>query len=212
VLPEGANEAECLWNPERPAVGLPAGSRRRTRSLDTFGDTKLYDAVLERLFQHTAKSSDPEVDLRYTNGSDGETEMQIVVHKLQNSGFQLETWYIPTGTPNVWHQLAALAVSHPTMGMADLANLIQLARESLGAPPASALAKLMDQANSISVPISVPNTIAVDATEYTMSAHSYVESVNVVLVGPPNASQSRSPMIRWMGRVRAAVEEELRPH
>lgn len=187
-----------------------AFGQARGQNASAFADAKLYDAVLDRLFQHDVQPGVAEIQLRYTYCDVG--EMQIVVHKLTNSDFQLEVWYLPPGTPNVWNQLAQLTSSNHTLNAESAAASIRMNRKTVTANNSTALAKLFDEANSLSIPLLNQNTIALDGMAYGIAVRSISEYMSLTLQGPQHSDESKSQLIRWMGQVRFSIELELKEH
>jgi hypothetical protein len=173
-----------------------------------FADTKLYDAVLDRLFQHDVQPGSPEIQLRYTYCDVG--EMQIVVRKLKNSDFQLDVWYLPPDAASVWNQLAQLTSSNHTLNVEAAAASIRTSRKMVTARNSTSLAKLFDEASLLSIPLLNQNTISLDGMAYGSAVRSISEDMSLTLQGPQHSDESNSQMIRWMGNVRSSVEPELK--
>lgn len=182
----------------------------RAQNTSAFADTKLYDAVLDRLFQHDVQAGSPEVQLRYTYCDVG--EMQIVVRKLKNSDFRLDISYLPPGASNVWNQLAQLTDSNPKLTADAAVASIRMIRRTVIIQNGTALAKLLDDASSLSIPLLHQNTIALDGMAYGIAARSISEDLSLTLQGPQHSGESNNQLIRWMGQVRSNVETELKEH
>src|SRR5580698_816020 len=175
-----------------------------------FADTKLYDAVLDRLFQHDVQVGSPEVQLRYTYCDVG--EMQIVLHKLKNSDFRLDVSYLPPGASNVWNQLAQLTNSNSKLTADAGAASIRMIRRTVTIQSATALNKLLDESSSLSIPLLYQNTIALDGMAYGVAVRSISEDLSLTLQGPQHSDESKNQLIRWMGQVRLDVEPALKEH
>ncbi len=175
-----------------------------------FADTKLYDAVLDRLFQHDVQAGSPEVQLRYTYCDVG--EMQIVVRRLKNSDFLLDISYLPPGASNVWNQLAQLTNSNPKLTADTAVASIRMIRRTVTIQSATAFAKLLDESSSLSIRLLHQNTIALDGMAYAIAVRSISEDLNLTLQGPQHSDESNNQLIRWMGQVRFGVEPELKEH
>lgn len=180
----------------------------RGQSPAAFADAKLYDAVVERLFQHDVRAGSSEIQLRYTYCDAG--EMQIVVHKLKDSEFQLDVWRVPPGFPSVWNQLAQLVSSKPTLSADTAVALIKMSREAVVVRSSTTLAKLLESADSLSIPFLVKsNVVTLDGMAYGLAARSISEDLTLTLQGPQHAEESENQMIRWMGQIRSNSEQQL---
>lgn len=182
----------------------------RGQDSSAFADTRLYDAVLERLFQYDVQPGSSEVQLRYTYCDAG--EMQVVIHKLGNSDFRLDIWYVMAGFPNIWNQLAHLIQSNPTLNADNAIRLIKINHKTVVAHNTTALAALIGKASSLSIHLLNPSTVTLDGMAYGLSVRSIAEDVNVVLQGPQQADKSNNQLIRWMGQVRSSIEQEVKEH
>jgi hypothetical protein len=180
----------------------------KAQNPSAFADTKLYDAVLDRLFQHDVQTGSPEIQLRYTYCDVG--EMQIVVRKLKSSDFQLDILYLPPGASNVWNQLAQLINSKPKLTANAAAVSIRMIRRTITIQNTTALAKLLDESGSLSIPLLHQNTITLDGMAYGIAVRSISEDMSLTLQGPQHSDESNSQLIRWMGRVRLGVESDLK--
>jgi hypothetical protein len=136
--------------------------------------------------------------------------MQIVVHKLKNSDFQLDVWYLPPGAPSIWNQLAELAKSNPALTADAAAASMKMSRKTVTAPSSSGLAKLLDKTSLLSIPLLNQNTITLDGMAYGITVRSTTEDMNLTLQGPQHSDESSSELIRWMGQVRSSVEAEFK--
>jgi hypothetical protein len=180
----------------------------RGQDSTAFADTKLYDAVLDRLFQHDVRPGSSEIQLRYTYCDRG--EMQVVIHKLKNSDFSLDVWYVATGSPNIWRQLAGLIQSNRTLTSETAASLVKINHKAVVAPSGTALGALLDKADSLSIRLLNHSTVTLDGMAYGISIRSISEDASLTFQGPQQAEQSDSQLIRWMGQVRSGLEPELR--
>lgn len=178
------------------------------QSASAFADTKLYDAVLDRLFEHSIQLGSPEVKLRYTYCDLG--EMQIVIRRLKNSDFQLDLWYLSPGVPNVWNQLAQLTSSNHKLNAEAAAASIKMNRKMLDVGKSTALAELLDGAGLVSIPLLNQNTVTLDGMAYGVAVRSTSENLTLTLQGPQHSEESNSQMIRWMGKVRSSIEPGLK--
>ena len=138
--------------------------------------------------------------------------MQIVVRKLKNSDFRLDISYLPPGASNVWNQLAQLTDSNPKLTADAAVASIRMIRRTVIIQNGTALAKLLDDASSLSIPLLHQNTIALDGMAYGIAARSISEDLSLTLQGPQHSGESNNQLIRWMGQVRSNVETELKEH
>lgn len=188
--------------------GLFAFGIAKGQDASAFADTKLYDAVLDRLFQHDVRPGSSEIQLRYAYCDKG--EMQIVIHKLRNSDFSLEVWYVAADSPNVWKQVAELVKPNRTMSPESAANLIKINHKTVVARNGTSLGALLDKADSLSISLLNPSTVTLDGMAYTISIRSISEDASLTFQGPQQSEQSNSQLIRWMGQVRLSVESEIK--
>jgi hypothetical protein len=182
----------------------------RAQNPSPFGDTKLYDAVLDRLFQHDVQPGVPEIQLRYTSCDVG--EMQIVVRRLENSDFRADISRLPPGASNVWHQLAQLTNSNSKLTAAAAVASIRVIRRTVTIQNGTSLAKLLDASSSLSTPLLYPKTITLDGMEYGIAVRSISADLSLTLEGPQHSDDSNNQLIRWMGQVRFGVEAKLKEH
>jgi hypothetical protein len=169
-----------------------------------FADAKLYDEVVERLFQHDVRPGTPEIQLRYTYCDAG--EMQIVIHKMKDSRLQVDVWHVPTGSPNVWNQLARLVTSKPTLSTEAAVALIKMSRYTVIVSSSTTLARLVESADSLSIPLLASSRVTLDGMAYGLAVRSISEDLTLTLQGPQQAEHSESQMIRWMGQMRSNSE------
>jgi hypothetical protein len=184
------------------AIGIARG-----QDASAFADTKLYDAVLDRLFQHDVLPGSSEIQLRYAYCDKG--EMQIVIHKVRNSDFSLEVWYV-ADSPNVWKQLAGLVQPNRTLTPESAASLIKINHKTVVARSSTTLGVSLDKAASLSIPLLNPSTVTLDGMAYAISIRSISEDASLTFQGPQQAEQSDNQLIRWMGQVRLSVESEIK--
>ena len=151
----------------------------RGQNASAFADTKLYDTVLDRLFQHDVQPGSAEIQLRYTYCDVG--EMQIIVHKLKNSVFRIDVLHLPPGAPNVWNQLAQLANSNPKLTADAAVASIRMIGTTVTVPTASAFAKRLDESSSLSIPLLSQNTITLDGMAYGIAVRSTSEDLSLTL-------------------------------
>lgn len=180
----------------------------QTQDATAFADTKLYDAVVDQAFRHDFSVGSSEIQLRYTYCDAG--ELQIVIGKQENTKFDLQVWYVRSGTPNLWNQLATLVSSNPNIDAASAASKLNISRKTLTISNSDKLAELIDRSNSLSVRLLRPSTITLDGTAYSVEVRSVAEDLSVTLQGPQDSGQSDSSLIRWMGEVRANIEPMLK--
>jgi hypothetical protein len=183
-------------------------SPTKGQNLSAFADAKLYDAVLDRLFQHEVLPRSPEIQLRYTYCDTG--EMQVIVHKLSNADFQLDIWHVPVGVPNVWNQLAQLARLNPTVNADNASTMVKMSHKMVVAHNSTVLAKLFEEANSLPIPLLNQSTVALDGMAYGIAVRSISEDLTLTLQGPQHADKSDNQLIQWMGKVRSNIEPAMK--
>lgn len=188
----------CLW------LSAVAGVRPQDPSL--FADMRLYDAMLQRLFQHEAQP-DSEIQLRYTH-SDA-SEMQILIRRL-HADFRLEVSYVPTGSPTLWDQLAKAATLQPRLTPEDAARLMKFERKILVATHGTALWKQLDAAESVAIPVVNRDLFPLESMKYEFALRSDMEQMTLTMWSNQEAGKSEYELIRWMGKVRASVESLLK--
>ena len=173
-----------------------------------FADARLYDATLERLLRHDVPLRTAELELRYTYCDAG--EMQVVVQRLDDDGFKLEIWYLRPGSPTLWAQLAKVATPRPNVTPEEAARSMQLARATLVARLNSPLGTLLEGAESVSIPVVNHDLAVLEGMKYGFALKSPTEELSLTIMATQSAEKSEYELIRWMGKVRASVEELLR--
>jgi hypothetical protein len=185
------------------ALGIARG-----QDSSAFADTKLYDSVLDRLFQHAVRPGTSEIQLRYSYCDQG--EMQVVVHRLQNSDFSLDVWFVPPGSPNIWRQLAGLAQANPTLNPETAVGLLKLSHKTVVEHSTTAFAAVLDKATSLSIPLLSGSTVTLDGMAYGIAVRSISEDASLTFQGPQQADKSDNQVIRWMGQVRSNLDPRLK--
>jgi hypothetical protein len=172
-----------------------------------FADASLYESVVNQLFQHQAEGRSSETQLRYTYCSTG--ELQIVIRDAGTDRINLEIWYVPRGSPSIWNQLAALVAKRPSLNAQQAASLLKIERKSLTIPKSAALARLLEDGRSLSVPLTGDDTITLDGMAYGLTIRSVSRNLSVTFQAPQRSLDSQSEIVRWMGKVRAEVNRSL---
>ena len=179
------------------------------QELSAFGDTALYEKVIQRLFQADAPGSTTEELLRYTYSESG--EMQVRIRRAPRGPLELELWRLPEGAPTVWRQLETLWRSVPTITAEDAASRIAIQRVSKTIPGSGHLPKILS-ARPASVGLDGLDVIFLHGSRYELTISSLSRTVMLSLQGPQDWRRSEDQIIRWMGRVQVAVRElELAP-
>ena len=173
----------------------------------TFADTSLYESVVERLFQHQPQGRSSETELRYTYGDSG--ELQVLIRDTGADRISVEIWHVPKGSPSIWNQLAALAAKRSSLNAQQAASLIKVERKSLTIPKSAALARLLEDGRSLSVPLTGDNTITLDGMAYGLTIRSVSRNLSVTFQAPQRSLDSQSEIVRWMGEVRTEVDRSL---
>jgi len=173
-----------------------------------FADLRLYEGMLERLLQHEVQPRSSEIELRYTHSNAG--EMQIVAHRLSNDDFRLEVRYVPAGSPTLWNQLAKVATSQPTLTPEGAAQLMKIEQKRVVAKRGTPLGKLLDAAESVSIPVVNRNLFPLEGMKYGFALRSAMEEITLTIWGPQAPEKSEYELIRWMGQVRLGVETLLK--
>ena len=184
----------------------------RAQQLTGFADIKLYDAVLDRLF---AQSDDHDhtvgcvETLQYMPSYS--TEMGIVVSESRSnkSEYRVDVWLVPPGEPTLWKQLAALVSKNPNLTADQAAAALVVKHLTKRIRGASTLGQLIESGHAISIPVHGEDTITLDGDSYKVIIRSIAISMSLTFNGPVDSASDRSPLIRWMGRIRSEVEREV---
>ena len=180
-----------------------------------FADADPYVAVVNRLFQHQARRRPPETLLRYTfcgiTLPNRCRELQILVRDANGNQLDVETWDVPRSSPDIWNQLAALVIKTPDITAEQAAGLINIQHETKTISKSSRVWKFMQEAHLLSAPLTADDTLTADASEYHFEINSLSKELSITLQGPPpeDASDAKSPIIRWMAQVRDEVERNV---
>jgi hypothetical protein len=173
-------------------------------SQETFANTKLYEAVVNRLFHHEPSGRGIETQLRYTYCNAG--EMQILFRNASAEQIDLEIWHLPAGSPTIWNQLAVLVTKTPTLTTEQAVGAVKMQHESVKVPRLSALGKAILEGELQTVDLTGDDTLTLDGMTYGIVINSLAKRLSVTLQGPQEGSSN--PTIRWMAQVRVEVERE----
>ncbi len=171
------------------------------------GDIELYEFVLDHVFHTESLQGTVALVLRYLPTDSG--EFQVQVHETGQDRIELDVWRVPAGLPTIWVQLLDLAGKHPKWRAEDLAQAISVDRSSLLLKRSSTLSRLIMDNRPSQVSLMGVTTLFIDGTSYELVLSSPSKNISVKLSGPQETGISKDPLIRWMGRVRAAVESRL---
>ena len=151
----------------------------------------------------------PELRLKYSFGP--HSEMQIAESYDDNGKPHLSVIYIPRSATDLWHQLVVIIASRPTVTSDEAAQLVTIKHLSVDLEPSSVLSDLLESGKAMSITLSTnPRQLIVDGAQYKLEVHSPTKDVKLILAGgAPEAAESTEPIIKWMGKVRSAVEAHL---
>ncbi|MEO6237423.1 MAG: hypothetical protein ABIQ52_10535 [Vicinamibacterales bacterium] len=184
-------------------LGLLLGSRSAGRQRHAFGDTSLYQAVLDRAFYYAddLKTRHTLYVLRYTHTDRGEFQ---VLFDLEGSQYRVTRWRLPQDAASVWQQLEQ--VSNPEAGLTAETALsrisVERAEGTVAATSADGL--LLRRGTKLTTQLRGAEQFGLDGAEYHFSVRSLERDLQLRVQGPQNPHNSADPMIRWMGEVRAA--------
>ena|ERR1700733_2974308 len=195
---------------------IASGSARATLQTTTVGNDPLYDAVIERVFEHRTKLTletllELHLQLRYTYCSVG--EMQVIADKLHEddpSDFRVTVWYVPTGTDPIRTQLTRIVQARPTVDAAVAATRIRMKQETFIVRAKSPLANLLTTSRTLVATVPTDPVTAPRGMQYEFSVDAGSRGLRLAWWAPEQLDNDASPLVRWMGQVRASVEAELR--
>lgn len=185
------------------ALAIPISSQETY----TFGNIKLYEAVVNRLFEYDPTGVTTKVELRYMMCDSG--EMQVLIREGKGDKLDLEVWNLPPASKTIWDQLGRLVVEHPLWDAEHLASSIVLHHDSFTIERSSMLGELLENDRPRQTTLIGDNGIALDGSEYELYIISISKKINLSLSGPQNAALSADPIIRWMGQVRNQIEHRV---
>jgi hypothetical protein len=169
-----------------------------------FGDTELYEAVLNQLFAHEDyRPEGGSEELRYAYCKSG--EMLIVFRDPGDTQLLLDVWHLPSGAQLVWDQLAALKSEKPTLTVKEAAAAITMVHDSRTVEKSSELGKTLLSGTRLELSLAGDDHIFLEGSVYEVDIMSAGKDVHLILGGPAQAASSSSPIIRWMGKVRAGI-------
>ena len=174
------------------------------QQVSSFADVKLYEAVIDRLFQSETSDGTPEERLRYTYCDSG--EMQVVVHHPKSGALRVEVWRLPKGSPPISEQLVTLWAEKPAMNVDEAASRIAVRRQSLSISRSSPISKALEPGRSLSIGLAGIDGIFLEASRYELTVDSISKTLTLSILGPQDWRRSADPVIRWMGRVRVAID------
>lgn len=172
----------------------------------TFADTKLYEAVLGRLFWHDGSNSRKNVlELRYTYCDSG--EMQIVVSELNDGRLSIAIWRVPSGNSTVWNQLAGLSNKKSELTPEEVASSIVLKHDSREIEKSAELAKTILAGRELQIPLVGDNQVFLEGSQYELTITSPSRDISLIIRGPQHSASASNAIVRWMGQVRDQVEK-----
>lgn len=181
------------------SIDLPSDQQ-----VSAFADTKLYEEVIDRLFQSDSSGSEAGDRLRYTYCDSG--EMQVVIRHEEGGDLRMELWRLPKGSPTVWEQLAALWRTVPGITAQEAANRIAIPRESSSISRNSPMWKILEAGHDLRITLAGRDGVFTDGSQYDFAVSSLSKTLRLSLSGPQDSRKSGDPVVRWMGRVRAALD------
>jgi hypothetical protein len=170
----------------------------------SFADSALYESVVERLFA-IPKESRTYMRFRYVYWSHG--EMQIIVRDTGGGAAELELWRLPSGSKTIWDQLSILAGSVPNVRPEDAVSKIRIVRETKSVKPNSALSQMLGESRQLRIAPVAGERVLLEAATYQFNVKSPSLNLEVSLQGPQDWRKSPDQLIRWIGRIREAVEK-----
>jgi hypothetical protein len=180
---------------------IPSATGQRKAA---FADTKLYEAVLDRLFQHERYKS--AFVLRYSYSDSG--ELQIAMQELKDNQISIEIWQLPHGAPTVWNQLAEqIAKQDSELDVNKAAATIILNRDSKIVQQSSELGKLVTSGSKLQIPLAADNRVFLEGSQFDLTLTSPSKDISVSLRTSQRPEFSDNPIVRWMAQVRSGVEQ-----
>ena len=184
------------------AAAVPVELDARQES--AFADTRLYEAVLDRLFRVDSSTDVPTAQLRFTYCENG--EMQIAIYSETNGGFRVQLWRVPKNTPTVWEQLERMWSSNRGLTVDEAIGVITLARESRSISRSAPLSGVI-RARPRTVGLEGRDEIILEAGRYELFIRSLGKSLSLSVQGPQDWRRSPDRIVRWMGQVRLEIDK-----
>jgi hypothetical protein len=177
----------------------------RGQQKTAFADTKLYEAVLDRLFQYERYKS--AFVLRYSYSSDS-GELQIATQELKDNQISIEIWQLPHGAPTVWNQLAERSAKQDSeLNVNKAAATIIVNHDSKIVQKSSDLGKLVTSGSKLQIPLAVDNRLFLDGSQFDLTLTSLSKDISISLRTSQRPEFSDNPIVRWMAQVRSGVEQ-----
>jgi hypothetical protein len=174
------------------------------------GGDPVYEAVFRRLFPSVGQGRFPRnshnIVLRI-RGVGFYTDMQILIYGQGSAEERYEAWWVRSGDPSVFRQLIDLRARLKTDDPDVLAASIHVEHRVIERPSERLVAAAKDVAQ-VTFPPSQDEGQILDGVEYSFYCRSISNHTSIELLGltPPNSDH---PLIKWIGAMRAAVEEQL---
>lgn len=166
---------------------------------------QLYKAVVERVLSAKAAEKVFAVRLQFLRSEAGDA--QIAFDKPDETHFRVDIWRC---VPDIFVQLSQQRDAIVGKTAEEAAALVKCQHASARLEISSSLGQLIDNGRSQSVTLPpFEDVIFLHGMEYRIDVRNASKILSMTFEGAEDASQSREPIVRWMGSVRAAVEKAL---
>lgn len=169
-------------------------------------DEWYYEAVLDRVFRAPTEKDEGELSLRFLDIEGGEMEIAIRFHPTE---FDVVVTALASGQASVWTQLSRLPDAVRLPPVDEVAPLVKIRRGSIRVSRSSNLGKLLASGTRLRMNLEPSPFIFLHGGLYGLTMKSSAKDMRVKLYGPRDPARSAEPVVRWMGRVRQAVQRAL---
>lgn len=192
-------------------VALSCSVLSNGQASTSFSDVHLYDEVVNLLFpveSHQAPGSPATVTLQCSYGAGSTREIQIRLTNSTSGTQTLEVWYVPSSLPSIWTQLGEAVAAHPGADAAQLSKQIKVSYMKFDAIP-SEVKELMKEFEVLQYKPSEGSRLFLEGMRYGLRVEKPSNSTSISLFGPEDGLRSTTELIRWMTKMRLAIQPKL---
>ncbi len=167
---------------------------------------EVLDAIFPRVQPQNPWPENPYIVLRYTPLD--ELEFQIVIAMKNDGAFELYRYSLPKGSNRVADQVSELRAAHPTDPPKKLAEYIKVEHKLIRVDP-KILSGLMNSFAALRIPAELDSSAILDASgyEFWYMASPGCNILHISIADLHYGHDTKAhPLVRWMNRVRSAVE------
>ena len=165
-----------------------------------------YNQVLDAIFP-LVLAEDPYAVLRFASA--GQAEFQVNIERRSDRRYLVTKYSLPSGAPPIGTQIRNLRQQFPTSTAAELAKHIAVEKHVIPLPDAT-VSNLLDSLAKLRMPAQVSEEIVMDPSvyEFWFVARPACNVLHLAVSDADAGHDSKAhPLVRWMNRVRQAVEK-----